>query len=136
MRTLEPAQSTPPEPSGGPATAKMPSERPVLSSTTVVWGEWAAWPLEAPGGYFYFPDNRDACCLPALIFLPRGRGEKQGRGSATVREGRKEAERAPCAGTPTWVTWEAAGSRPLSGREEGAFGGRDGIWIHLIRSEE
>lgn len=59
MQTLEPAQSTPPEPSGGPSTAKMPSEKPVLSSTTVVWGEWAAWPLGAPGGYFYFPDNKD-----------------------------------------------------------------------------
>ena len=118
MQTLEPAQSTPPEPSGGPSTAKMPSEKPVLSSTTVVWGEWAAWPLEAPGGYFYFPDNKEKHVVSRPSPFSPGPGEKQGRGSATVREVRKEAERAHRAGTPTWASWEA-GAQPASVGEGG-----------------
>ena len=88
------------EPSGGPSTAKMPSENPVLSSTAVVWGEWAAWPLEAPGGYFGFPDNKETHAgLSQPSPTPaQGRGEKQGRGPATVRELRGEARAAHCAG--------------------------------------
>ena len=132
----------PREPSGGPSTAKMPSENPVLSSTAVVWGEWAAWPLEAPGGYFCFPDNKETHAgLSQPSPTPaQGRGEKQGRGPATVRELRGEARAAHCAGASRrplgQIGRQGAERASVRGSGEGAFRGWDGIWIHLIRSEE
>ena len=53
-----------------------------------------------------------------------------------MREVCKVAERAHPRGPPLEQVGRRPPSRPLSGREEGALGGQDGIWIHLIRSEE
>ena len=121
----------------------MPSENPVLSSTTVVWGEWAAWPLEAPGGYFCFPDNKEthAGLSQPSPSPPQGRGEKQGRGPATVREVRGEAGSGSLRGGLVAAHLGKLGGRArdrasVRGSGEGAFRGWDGIWIHLIRSEE
>lgn len=75
--------------------------------------------------------------FPALTLSLRA-VEGEAGVSATVREVREAAGAAHCAGTTAAHLGKLGGRRwsTVRAREEGAFRGWDGIWIHLIRSEE